>query len=219
MNEWYELWSKAGATPGERVTNPDLYIKEFNWVANWFDNYFFNKVSDFLLGLIFAGLLVLSSFYYFSKKVKINIKKRKYLIIYLILFILFFEWFYNHPALRYGGFCLIFLILFIPFSLFLEKINIGDIKFVKLSNIFISLTILIFFARNVDRLYDEIKIYDYNPLTYTFYNVETQHFRINKQINDLINYYEICSKSSEECIFKSSIKIKKQKNKYIIYKK
>ena len=24
-----------------------------NWFGNWIDNYFFNKVSDFLLGLLF----------------------------------------------------------------------------------------------------------------------------------------------------------------------
>ena len=34
---------------------------------------------------------------------------------------LFFEWFYFHPALRYGGYNLVALLIFIPTSLFLEK--------------------------------------------------------------------------------------------------
>ena len=54
---WYELWSKAGATPNYRVDNPELYISGFNWVSNWIDNYFFNKVSDTLLGIIAIVLL------------------------------------------------------------------------------------------------------------------------------------------------------------------
>ena len=33
MNQWYQQWSKAGAAPGFRVDNPEIYIKDFNWVA------------------------------------------------------------------------------------------------------------------------------------------------------------------------------------------
>ena len=56
MNDWYEQWSKAGAGPDFRVENPELYIQNFNWISNWFKEYFFYKVSDFLLGLIFVVL-------------------------------------------------------------------------------------------------------------------------------------------------------------------
>ena len=52
MNNHYELWSKGGLTPNSRVSNPDEYIQGFYWVKNWIDIYFFNKVSDFILGLI-----------------------------------------------------------------------------------------------------------------------------------------------------------------------
>ena len=51
----------------------------------------------------------------FDKKIK-NI-----LTLYFFIFILFVEWFINHPALRYGGYILIALITFIPISLILEK--------------------------------------------------------------------------------------------------
>ena len=47
MNNWYEQWSKAGAGPNFRVENSEEYIWNFNWVPNWIDIYFFNKVSDF----------------------------------------------------------------------------------------------------------------------------------------------------------------------------
>ena len=31
VNNWYELWSKAGAGPNHRVDNPQEYISYFNW--------------------------------------------------------------------------------------------------------------------------------------------------------------------------------------------
>ena len=43
MNNWYELWSKAGANPNFRVENPEEYIAGFNWVNNWIDKYFLIK--------------------------------------------------------------------------------------------------------------------------------------------------------------------------------
>ena len=49
MSNWYELWAKAGANPNFRVDNPEDYIKSFNWVSHWFNEYFFTKVSDFYL--------------------------------------------------------------------------------------------------------------------------------------------------------------------------
>ena len=64
MNDWYELWSKGGAAPNFRIDNPEEYIKNFNWISNWIDIYFFNKVSDFILGII----LLISIFLFFFRK-------------------------------------------------------------------------------------------------------------------------------------------------------
>ena len=44
MNDWYEQWSQAGANPNFRIENPQEYISNFNWVNNWFSEYFFTKV-------------------------------------------------------------------------------------------------------------------------------------------------------------------------------
>ena len=68
MNNWYEQWSKAGAGPNFRVEDPLKYISLFNWVPNWFEIYFFNKVSDFLAGLFLIILIIYITFYPSPKK-------------------------------------------------------------------------------------------------------------------------------------------------------
>ena len=94
------------------------YITNFNWVSNWIDIYFFNKVSDFILGLISLSLVI----YLFFKSNKIlKFSGRKYYLVFLIIFLFLIEWFINHPSLRYGGYHLFALIFFIPLAFYLEK--------------------------------------------------------------------------------------------------
>ena len=107
----YENWSKAGMTPNSIVPNPENYVKNLNWVSNWFNTYFLFKVSDFILGILF---MLFASYLIFNSKLK---KKQKLpneiYFLYFIFVILILEWFFNHPALRYGGYSL-FTLLFLP---------------------------------------------------------------------------------------------------------
>ena len=190
MNNWYEQWSKAGAGPNFRIEDSELYIKNFNWVHNWFNIYFFNKISDLILGLTLLILIV--SFLFISKlKKKIRFNKNNYFIYFFIL-LLFFEWFYNHPALRYGGYCLIVSIIFIPYSFFLEKFKNSQKILKRNFIILISLSLFIFVARNVNRIDNEMTVYNYKPLNYPFYNLDKDHFRIDNQFNKLITNYNDC---------------------------
>lgn len=182
MNQWYQQWSKAGAAPNFRVENPEVYIKKLNWLSNWIDIYFFNKVSDFLAGLIF---LIVFFFFFFQKK-KISITyNRNFWPIYFILLILFFEWFFFHPALRYGGYHLIALLLFIPFSIYFENLIEISNKNVKRFKLFVILIFLIFLTRNVDRIFEEYKIYKYNFFEYPSYNQEFMNFNISLRISNI----------------------------------
>ena len=65
----YENWSKAGMTPNFTVPNPEIYVKNFNWVSNWFETYFLFKVSDFILGIIL--LIFVAAIIFHSKQKKI----------------------------------------------------------------------------------------------------------------------------------------------------
>jgi len=212
MNNWYQQWAKAGANPNFRIENPEIYIKNFNWVSNWIDMYFFNKVSDFLLGLSFLCLVIWLTF--FSKKIN-NFIKPKFWLLYLILIFLTLEWFYLLPTLRYGGYHLIALLMFIPLSIHLSKYSINP-KLLKKKTLFIIfLTIVIFLSRNISRIDKEYHKYDYNILINAFYWDEQQNFKIFNQIKKLNKCY--VKKNLNFCS-DYNIKVKFLNNSYIYYR-
>lgn len=190
VKNWYELWSKAGANPTSTVEDRINYLVGFNWISNWIENYFFNKVSDFLL-----SLFVISSIIYFTFRSykNTNITKRKYIILYLFLIFFLLEWFLNHPTLRYGGFHLFALLLFIPISIKLEKYELNWNLYLKRSLILIVVVLIVFIGRNSLRLYKEYNVYNYNifkNLNFKFIGGdENFYLRYNNQIDDKeINY-------------------------------
>ena len=213
MNDWYELWSKGGATPNFRVENPQEYIKGFNWVNHWIDIYFFNKVSDFILGTVLLISIFLFFFRknFFNKKL-IKINNHVYLV-YLLIFFLGIEWFYNHPALRYGGYHILALLLFIPISIKLNSSKVDLKKYTKISFILISITIFIFISRNINRVMNEVEFYGYQPIKETFYSVDDSSFRIQKKMDKLLKQYNQCENVISEC--NSIVKIKKKLGRVI----
>jgi hypothetical protein len=211
-NNWFEQWSKAGAGPSFRVENPQIYIQKFNWVNHWFEYYFFNKVSDFLLGIFFVILVFIVAF--FSKIKKKLVKNYFYFEYYVILLILFIEWFYNHPALRYGGYTLIVLMVFYPFAYVLQIFENSQKKIKKTVIVLLSITTFIFATRNIDRLFDERVVYNYKPEINIFYKVDKNHFRIEKEFNKQIKDYKNCLIINNKCK-KKNIKVNMFLNKYI----
>ena len=217
-NNWFELWSKAGATPNYVIENQNNYIDKFNWVGNWINEYFFNKVSDFILGILALSIIV---YFTFFKNGKINNSKKNinnFISVYVILLILLFEWFYNHPALRYGGYCIISLILFIPISNMLQKIIINNKKYYNIAWIFIAISLLVFFSRNINRIYAENKIYNYEPLKNPSYILDKTHFRMQDDMEMLFDNYENCKQQNLKCD-RSLAKLNKVKGYYIFLTK
>jgi hypothetical protein len=198
LNSWYEQWSKGGAGPNFRINNPEIYIQKFNWVTNWINVYFFNKVSDFLLGLIFLSLVVMATFSW-HKKIILN-KKRKVFFTFTLIIILFLEWFYNHPALRYGGYCLIASFVFINLSLYIEKIQIDYQKAKRRIIFLLVLSLIIFFVRNLSRLFNEYKQYGYKPIENIYYQINDSHFNLQKTMEELILNYRTCTSLKNQCV-------------------
>ena len=191
MKIWFELWSKGGANPNYVVEDTLNYIKNFNWFSNWLNDYFFNKVSDFLLGLLLLSLILYLSFY--KKNIIFLNKNNNIWSLFLILLILFIEWFYNHPTLRYGGYHIIFAIILLPVCFYLSKIQLNFDFFAKRAFILILITIVIFVYRNIQRLEGEYINYTYNPITnsdYKFTEKKEFYYRHNIQIKDNLENYE-----------------------------
>ena len=205
--QWYELWSKAGASPNYRVEDPENYIKGLNWLNVWIDNYFFNKVSDTILGLLFLIILFLIIF----RPNKISLKFNKdYYFVLILLIILLLEWFFNHPTLRYGGYHLLALIFFIP-----SAILLGNQKYISKKNfkkiqiiIFISMTV--FVSRNVDRILNENKMYNYNPLKSPTYKLDQNNYYLKskkKRIYEKTNNCSVEYKKNHSCKIINSYRI------------
>ena len=193
MKLWYEQWSKAGATPNFRVENPEIYISKLNWLNNWIKIYFFTKVTDNILVLITICTIGFLVFRYKSKKIKLH--KRKYILFYFSILILFLEWFYNHPALRYGGYTIVALMVFIPISLFLEKFQSNSILFKKKVYFLITLTTLIFISKNLNRINHEYIKYNYNLIKNPFFYLNKDSFKINDMVKI---YYEKQKENSKK---------------------
>ena len=191
--QWYEIWSKAGVTPNYRVDNFEEYLKNFNWISNWVDKYFFNKFFDFLLGVIFSVFIL----YLFFYPKNISFKNFKnYLTIYFILILLLLEWFWNHPALRYGGFVLVFLIMTFPFAvLFANQKFTFKKKFLQIK-IILLIVFLVFSFRNVNRLINEHHIYDYNFLKNPNYQIDSNFYTMQNAKKNLFKDPKKCEENN-----------------------
>ena len=191
---WFELWSKGGASPNFIINDRLEYISGLNWLSNWTQNYFFNKVSDFLVGIIFMSLVVF--FIFFKKNKKSNFFDNSNFLIYALIILLFFEWFFKHPTLRYGGYHLIALLIFIPISMRLSILKIDYKYFLKRSLIIVTITLIVFFVRNLDRLDKEKSLYGFDPLHNTNYKFiggnENFYYRYSAFMSDnTINFETI----------------------------
>ena len=189
---WFELWSKAGATPSYIVENRLEYISNFNRFLNCLDNYFFNKVSDFIIGIIFLIGVIYLVFLVNQKKIK-KFKTKNTKLIYLFVFLFFLEWLFNHPTLRYGGYHIIALLFFIPASLYMVMYKITFKNFIKKFNVIFIIILIIFSFRNISRLNKEYKLYNYNPIKNPNYNFvggdKKFHMRYNDHIKSNLNNY------------------------------
>jgi len=198
----YENWAKAGSGAGYSLNDKDKlnYITNLNWVSNWIDRYFFNKVSDLVYSLSFVSLIFIVLFKKLKSQKKFN---REYKVIFLLLMLIFVVWFMLHPSLRYGGYHLFFFLFFIPLSIFLEKFNSNVKNINNKITMIVMITVLIFYGRNINRLIKEYKIYSYKPFISVNYPLHKDGFR----------YKDIMEKKIKE-----NKAVELYKNRYIFFK-
>tara|TARA_Y100000816_G_scaffold134376_1_gene94940 strand:+ start:101 stop:1783 length:1683 start_codon:yes stop_codon:yes gene_type:complete len=216
LNTHYQWWSKAGGGPGySHEMEKELYIQNFNWLSNWIDKYFFNKMSDFLLGLSFVSIISILTFKSKKKDLKKNFNNN--LIYYYLIILLFVEWFYNHPSLRYGGYIIFALIFFVPLSHLLSQYEISKNFSSKLIILFF-LVISIFIGRNIDRIIYEKNFYKANFKQNMFFFTDEKHFRIDNKLKDLSKIYNNCNPKINNCSNNQDFIIKNGYGKMILIK-
>ena len=217
LNTHYQWWSKAGGGPGySHEMTKDLYIQNFSWLSNWIDRYFFNKMSDFLGGLLLVSIIFIIIF----RSKKQNLKYENFKdnsLYYFLIILLLIEWFLNHPSLRYGGYIIFSLILFIPLSYLLSTYEISK-NFKSKTIILFFLVILIFVARNVDRVFYEINFYQANFKQNMFFFTDKKYFRVDNKLNELLKIYDNCNQNVDKCSNNEDFNIKKSYGKMILIK-
>ena len=193
MKDWYSLWSKAGANPNFRTPDPELYLSNLNWLMNWIETYFFTKMSDYL-----AIVILISLIFYFSlknkKKTNITniIKFNK--VFYSFIIILFLEWFLNHPSLRYGGYTVVALLVFIPLCFHLSNYSIYSENLKKIVILLIIVPFLVFVVKNIKRINSEIDKYNYKPFQNPHYHIVDNAYSFNKRLK----YYDEVRKKTDK---------------------
>ena len=215
LNTHYQWWSKAGGGPGySHELEKDIYIQDFNWLSNWIDKYFFNKVSDFLLGLLSISIILVMIFKS-KKKVLKNKNFSMNLFYYWLMILLLVEWFFNHPSLRYGGYVIFVLIFFIPLSHLLSKYEISKNFSLKVIIIFFLVT-SVFVGRNIDRILYEQVFYKANFKQNMLFFTDKNHFRIDNKLKNLSKVYNNCNPDIIKCSNNRDFIIKKGYGKMIL---
>ena len=220
MYNWYQQWSKSGASSTYRVENPEEYIKGFNWVSNWYERYFLYKFKELIAGLI----VTIGIFFVLFRGPQNNSNKKggkSLLILFLITLILFFEWFYNHPALRYGGYYLFCIIVFIPVCYYFSKKKLFFIKKKKVIISLICISFIVFCFRNIERIKEEHYIVKENNFPLFFSPQQNfKKFEFNYGTNLYVpTDHSGCWAIKTPCVFGVEGTIVDKKWGYIIFRK
>ena len=220
LNIHYEWWAKAGGDSSYKYDLPkEEYIKDFNWIDNWFKKHFFGKVTDTLGGIVLISIifyLLFSNSKNFSKTFR-----KKFFIYNLIPFIFIIEWFFNHPAMRYGGYVLFSLPIFIFLSHYLEQRVDGYNSLTKKTLTILIIIFLIFNIRNFMRISKEIDQYGYEPIKKPFFYIPHVKSKIITHYDGLNIYTpnnNMCWASKTPCSYNQNVILKRVNGFYVIFK-
>ncbi len=221
----YNAWSKGGIVAGnllpEGVNSIENYVSSLYWIKNWFKVYFFTKVSDFLLLIVFIKLLFIIIFKkFFLNKNQISHKDIKlFRLLYILILIVFLIWFLNFPTLRYAGYSIVSLSLAIPFCFFVSyniKLNNKEVR--KRYTYLMILSIIVFNLRNIDRINNEFSLKineNHNFSNFPFYWVKKTEYK-KKQFFNTLTSGGSCWSTPSVCYSGDGINVQ-SKNGYLIY--
>ena len=222
LSFFLEQWAKAGAGPNFRVENASEYVRHFNWVSHWFEEYFLKKGLDQFGILISVFLVIFLMFKNLKFKVRTYVLNKKILFFYSIILSIFLIWFLKHPSLRYGGYSIFFLVLSIPAAIIFYKIDNKNF-FEKKFKFFALLIIIIFNVKNIDRINKEFSRVDlYKFDNFPFFTIIDKKFVSEKNSSGLTIHKTNghCWNIPTPCTgsLNAKFNIKKKNGYYFIYR-
>lgn len=218
LSIWLEQWSKAGAGPNFRVENLDVYIQNLNWVGNWFERYFIVKFVDqiaILIVIFIILILILNKFSFKRSKFNFNLN---ILLFYSLLSVVFLIWFFKHPALRYGGYSIFFLMISIPFSLFVSRLK-ESLFFNRNLKFFIIFVFIIINIKNFTRIHDEYNRDDmYKFTSFPYFYIHKTNFKKLYFDNNLTMFSSVghCWSTPTPCGHIEDLNISKKNGYYFL---
>ena len=78
--------------------------------------------------------------------------------------------------MRYGGYHIIAILVFIPLSIYFLKIEIGFKDFMNKTVYILTFVLIIFILRNTNRLLNEYEVYNYNPISSHKFNYDKKFY-------------------------------------------
>jgi len=147
------LWAKGYYHQKAIINDPELFLKIYNWLPIWYKNYFYYKISEFVILLIFISLIIFAFNYKTLKKNKNHFNYFE-LILLISSFISLILWISYLPQLRFGFYSIICLYIFILKYFFEININLKNKK-AFYSLIILALTIYV--SYNLKRIIFEFE--------------------------------------------------------------
>ena len=174
------LWAKSYDAQNDskynKISDKEIFLKNFNWINVWIEKHFFYKISEFLL---IVSLLILMIYFYFNKiKSADNQNIKEKLVIFFLSFLSIIFWLNTVPQFRFG-FASIIIFLFIIFNLILNlKIKFNKKKFIH----FFIFGLLVLNLKNFNRINNEFQRDDFYKFTnFPFFNEK----KINNNYSNL----------------------------------
>lgn len=209
-----EAWAKGFPHRSDKKITEEEYISDYGWLSVWFENHY--KVIVKELYLLVLIMIIFFGINFFNKKNKLNIQKKKLVLLLLINFLFVIIWLFKFPTYRYGGVYLGSLLIITSIVFFqLKKFNKVLNNLILIVVTILSLSILL---KNFVRIYENYnsKYYSYPwPKIYSFTNKNYKN--VNKPIyqnNELIYYhsypYVLCMYSKGPCTHFTEVKIYKK---------
>lgn len=190
-----EAWAKDWSNQKNTVLPYEEYLKKFYWLPFWIENHF-NKILTIIIPYFFF-ILIFTFFIMIMKKKKVNegkIDLKKFIIVWIVIFLGFVFWFLKAPIFRYGYSYIISLIaLSFTIIISLKLKNYRIMKEGKISAFVVLFAIFILTTKQVVRINENFdkeyfnypwpKYFSYQPS-----NIKTELKKIYK--DGVFIYYQ-----------------------------